>query len=309
MGEAAGAATASATPQLSQLNITILSAKLNAVGGLFSTKPDPYLELSVDGHSPRKTDVCRKTLTPKWEDQMTILATPYSKIDFKVMSSNSIRTDTVLGHSSLELYPILEKENGKLKNYTKTIDLQADGKGKVGELTLILSDMEVNMRNFPKERRNGSRPVSGIQNGSAAAASANAPPPTSRNPNSNRASAGEGVRRPAPRAPGAPNSQGRTPPPVPPPPANPSPASTPTAAVLPQLPRPASNNNTADTSSTAPPTTAPPASSAPVSNEPLPPGWELRTDQHGRPYYVDHNTRTTTWERPQPLPRGYVNDS
>lgn len=32
---------------------------------------------------------------------------------------------------------------------------------------------------------------------------------------------------------------------------------------------------------------------------PLPPGWERRTDHQGRPYYVDHNTRQTTWHRPQ----------
>lgn len=32
--------------------------------------------------------------------------------------------------------------------------------------------------------------------------------------------------------------------------------------------------------------------------------WEQRKDPHGRTYYVDHNTRTTTWERPQPLPPG-----
>ncbi|XP_071065200.1 NEDD4-like E3 ubiquitin-protein ligase WWP2 isoform X2 [Dasypus novemcinctus] len=31
---------------------------------------------------------------------------------------------------------------------------------------------------------------------------------------------------------------------------------------------------------------------------PLPPGWEKRTDPRGRFYYVDHNTRTTTWQRP-----------
>ena len=32
--------------------------------------------------------------------------------------------------------------------------------------------------------------------------------------------------------------------------------------------------------------------------QPLPPGWEMRRDQRGRVYYVDHNTRTTTWQRP-----------
>lgn len=31
---------------------------------------------------------------------------------------------------------------------------------------------------------------------------------------------------------------------------------------------------------------------------PLPPGWEERTDAQGRTYYVNHNERTTQWERP-----------
>lgn len=40
-------------------------------------------------------------------------------------------------------------------------------------------------------------------------------------------------------------------------------------------------------------------------NEPLPAGWEMRCDQYGRRYYVDHNTRSTYWEKPQPLPSGW----
>ena len=34
------------------------------------------------------------------------------------------------------------------------------------------------------------------------------------------------------------------------------------------------------------------------AGNPLPAGWERRIDQQNRPYYVDHNTRTTTWHRP-----------
>ena len=33
--------------------------------------------------------------------------------------------------------------------------------------------------------------------------------------------------------------------------------------------------------------------------EPLPPGWDERRDNNGRVFYVDHNTRTTTFERPR----------
>ena len=45
------------------------------------------------------------------------------------------------------------------------------------------------------------------------------------------------------------------------------------------------------------PTPTPLAQPVPRGDD-LPPGWELRFDPRGRPYYVDHNTRRTTWTRP-----------
>jgi len=30
----------------------------------------------------------------------------------------------------------------------------------------------------------------------------------------------------------------------------------------------------------------------------LPAGWEERQDEKGRSYYIDHNSRTTTWIKP-----------
>lgn len=296
MGEAAGAASAT-TPQLSQLVVTVKSAKILTTGGLFSSKPDPYLELSVDGQPPRKTDVSRKTVSPKWDEHFTVLVTPYSKLDMKVLSSNSIRTDTIIGQAELHLHPLLEKEGGKLKNLNYNVDLKTEGK-KTGDLGIVLNGLEVNMRNYPrKNSRNATKPAS-TANGSAAAAGS---------VSSGNRGQGEG-RRQAPRPPA--NSSGRTPPPVPPPPSGSS-ARTP-AASSPTTPNSssASSESTATGSSTEAPLGAP-ASQPPggpaamPSNEPLPAGWEMRTDQLGRAYYVDHNTKTTTWERPQPLPRGW----
>lgn len=70
--------------------------------------------------------------------------------------------------------------------------------------------------------------------------------------------------------------------------------SPPTSTTPPQLPQLQAN---------------PPATTTPSQNMrnfnpnvdqygPLPPGWERRIDPLGRTYYVDHNTRTTTWNRP-----------
>lgn len=297
MGEATGAASPSSTPQLSQLIVTVSSAKLTSGGGLFAAKPDPYLELSVDGQPPRKTDVSRKTSTPKWDEHFTVLVTPYSKLDLKVLSSNSIRTDTVIGHAVLDLHSLLEKQNGKLKNFSKTLELRTerDSKNKAGELELTLDGLDIDMKQFPKRSRNGPR-ASNATNGSAAGVSPSASNgAASGNPSQRNSTGqqGDGSRRPAPRPPG------RTPPPVPPAP-NLNAASqnrnAPTSTVAPSTSAEATPT-TATTATT--PTTASPA------NEPLPPGWEMRTDQQGRPYYVDHNTRVTTWERPQPLPRGW----
>jgi len=38
---------------------------------------------------------------------------------------------------------------------------------------------------------------------------------------------------------------------------------------------------------------------------PLPPGWEVRVDQQGKPYFIDHNTKTTTFEDPRGAPPAY----
>nr|2N8T_A Chain A, E3 ubiquitin-protein ligase NEDD4 [Rattus norvegicus]2N8U_A Chain A, E3 ubiquitin-protein ligase NEDD4 [Rattus norvegicus] len=34
------------------------------------------------------------------------------------------------------------------------------------------------------------------------------------------------------------------------------------------------------------------------SSSGLPPGWEEKQDDRGRSYYVDHNSKTTTWSKP-----------
>ncbi|PVV01573.1 hypothetical protein BB560_004005 [Smittium megazygosporum] len=56
------------------------------------------------------------------------------------------------------------------------------------------------------------------------------------------------------------------------------------------------------TNETSPPTNSQTNSTAslnnPMSINDLPSGWEQRMDHLGRIYYVDHNTRTTTWAKP-----------
>lgn len=54
----------------------------------------------------------------------------------------------------------------------------------------------------------------------------------------------------------------------------------------------------ADSGSTTPSSNGSGDSNWEVVDNPLPPGWEEKTDNLRRTYYVDHNSRTTTWRRP-----------
>ncbi|CAD0085821.1 unnamed protein product [Aureobasidium mustum] len=87
------------------------------------------------------------------------------------------------------------------------------------------------------------------------------------------------------------------------------PAATPAAAATPARPNgaassttldnppPASASRQASTSDASAPRTAG-FSAFEDSQGRLPPGWERREDNLGRTYYVDHNSRQTTWVRP-----------
>eukprot|EP00124_Ichthyophonus_hoferi_P004878 Ihof_evm2s600 gene=Ihof_evmTU2s600 len=68
--------------------------------------------------------------------------------------------------------------------------------------------------------------------------------------------------------------------------------STTTPATSPSPVAAAASNNTTANSNTA-------AAAASVGEEPLPGGWELRSTPDGRVFYVDHNTRQTTWKDPR----------
>jgi len=48
---------------------------LSISNGVFLTKPDPYVEFSIDGQQRQRTDVVRKTLQPKWDAEFSVLVT------------------------------------------------------------------------------------------------------------------------------------------------------------------------------------------------------------------------------------------
>ncbi|XP_014213133.1 E3 ubiquitin-protein ligase Su(dx) [Copidosoma floridanum] len=131
-----------------QLSITIEAAALKNSSFL---KPNPYVEFLVDDKSPRKTEVTKSTLLPKWNEEFTVLVTPYSQLHFRLLDHSSFRKDTLIGEKKINLYNILAHYNGKLENLELTLDLLSGSKhdwahAKVGDLITVFDRLKVDMK-------------------------------------------------------------------------------------------------------------------------------------------------------------------
>ncbi|XP_071958251.1 E3 ubiquitin-protein ligase Su(dx)-like [Antedon mediterranea] len=309
---------APAINKLYQLSLSVISAKLvEGSSSLFASKPDTYVTLTVDskGKNHRKTDVVKKSWNPEWKDDYTILVEPKSKISFKVFFHHVFKTDSLSYSGTLDLLPILLQHNGDISNFEYKLQLKAEGKSvsssvsssmlseqRRSELLLCLNQLKVEERalaafRYSTQNGNGDispRPIHPLITGTTASSNeargrSDAPSPSSTSRANNRAPPvpNRNVNPPVNRSPAAPTTRALPPPP---------PRSGSTTTTAPSVPH-------ANTNSTVP-VPAPPDTNNAV-NDGLPPGWEMRTDQQGRTYYVDHNAHTTTWERPQPLPQGW----
>ncbi|GFY77563.1 e3 ubiquitin-protein ligase Su(dx) [Trichonephila inaurata madagascariensis] len=137
------------TSSLFELNVTIVSAKLNASSILF--KPSPYVEASVDGGVPVKTEYSKNTCNPKWDEQFPILVTPYSKLHFRVLNHNSLMKDGLLGEGTIDLYKILVKHDGKLEKLPCPVELNVNGKTgrSSSHLVTVLDGLHIDLSRFP----------------------------------------------------------------------------------------------------------------------------------------------------------------
>jgi len=133
-----------------QMCVTVDRADLNTFGLL---KPDPYVEIIVDGKPPKKTEFCKSSYHPKWQADISVIVTPHSKIVFRVFNHSTFKKDSLLGHCSLDLYSVLKLTGGKCDKYELTLDLRARDKNdatnnsevNVGILFLKLDGVNVNL--------------------------------------------------------------------------------------------------------------------------------------------------------------------
>uniref|UniRef100_A0A6Q2Z4R8 E3 ubiquitin-protein ligase n=1 Tax=Esox lucius TaxID=8010 RepID=A0A6Q2Z4R8_ESOLU len=94
----------------SQLHAVVAYAKLKRKKSLFGTTI--YVEVTAEGES-RRTTKSHSSSNPKWDERLTMNVWPHTLVDFKVCSHHTLKADTVLGKATLNLHQALEKHNRK----------------------------------------------------------------------------------------------------------------------------------------------------------------------------------------------------
>uniref|UniRef100_A0AAQ5ZZ37 E3 ubiquitin-protein ligase n=1 Tax=Amphiprion ocellaris TaxID=80972 RepID=A0AAQ5ZZ37_AMPOC len=280
-----------------------------------------FVEVTADGltSETKKTGKRSGHLELQWNEDLTLNVTPQSRLDLKLWSCHTLRKE-LLGSATIDLLDTLRTHDGKMENVQLSLVLQTENKGSVvagGELNVCLDGMVVDLGSLPngstaadsESRLQHTRTFSEVEvktrehhitaltsNGleSRSSVARHTPPPSS----------------PSGRSPAA-SSSGSSPSPGqdalgPAAPAEPSPSATSST-------EPAANSSTESATDSLPLSLCFPSSPRLVSfsssiNQQLSEAllsscfpsssWEKRVDQRGRFYYVDHNTRTTTWQRP-----------
>uniref|UniRef100_A0A8C7SIE5 E3 ubiquitin-protein ligase n=1 Tax=Oncorhynchus mykiss TaxID=8022 RepID=A0A8C7SIE5_ONCMY len=289
----------------SGLHAVVACAKLKRKKSLFGTSI--YVEVTAEGES-RRTAKSHSSSNPKWDERLTLNVRPHTQVDFKVWSHHTLKADALLGKATLDLLQALEQHDRKLENVKEVLKLVLDNKGAVvatGELTVFLDGLTVNQEQLlngntatsTSEYRCVSDETLPPADGPEDCSEATSGPAPATNP-AFTSTTGPSPPQPTTEAPSTEHDSAAAPPF----------SSSASGQAAPASSTPSSTVEAAGGSSGAEADEAKPRQQAPnaSTSDPLPPGWEQRKDPHGRTYYVDHNTKTTTWERPQPLPPGSV---
>ncbi|KAJ2452644.1 hypothetical protein EV183_002795 [Coemansia sp. RSA 2336] len=218
--------------------------------------PDPFVVITVDGAQTQTTKALKRTLSPYWNETFNVKVKPSSVITAQVFDQRKFkkRGQGFLGVINVQVSQHVNVQTGGEAMVTQDLKNSNNSDPVQGRLALQFNVLAEPAASPEDNRRDPNRHAQSSRNGGAGPMT----PPRNVTPpafTSSRSDAAGPVSR------------------------NGTQAST-EAAGGGASSNPANVQNTTE------------------SGQLLPRGWEQRVDHMGRTYYVDHNTRTTTWHRP-----------
>ncbi|PGG99665.1 E3 ubiquitin-protein ligase RSP5, partial [Helicocarpus griseus UAMH5409] len=240
--------------------------------------PDPFAVATVGGEQTHTTSVIKKTLNPYWNEVFDLRVTEDSILAIQIFDQKKFKKKDqgFLGVINVRVGDVIDLDVGDDEMLTRDLKKSNDNLVVHGKLIVNLST-------------NLSTPVAS-QNGSSRPA-LNAPPSTNlsyqQQPLRPHSSSTSTAGLPANQMAGDPSTAAAS--------STFFPSRAPSAATPATAGPPAGGPSQPANGSAA---SRANLSSFEDSQGRLPAGWERREDNLGRTYYVDHNTRTTTWTRP-----------
>nr|XP_020441322.1 NEDD4-like E3 ubiquitin-protein ligase WWP2 isoform X5 [Monopterus albus] len=295
------------TTEKSQLILKVVSAKPQSPKlPNRHSRLSSFVEVTADGltSETKKTGKRSGHLELQWNEDLTLNVTPQSRLDLKLWSCHTLRKE-LLGSATIDLLDTLRTHDGKKVLQSDRPNLRRTQSEETPSTAATnsrsnrssvggsqgsspgcsrgdsLTNGELTEEHIPRPGSNGHSRSSkshgspgnstdkaeltsnGLEN-SLGGVAHHTPPPSS----------------PSGRSPAASSSSG-----------SPSPGQDALRPVTLTEPSPNSTSSTEQASS---------STIVESTSDSLPAGWEQRVLPHGRVYYVDHNTKTTTWERPLP---------
>ncbi|KAF7165891.1 hypothetical protein CNMCM6106_001897 [Aspergillus hiratsukae] len=256
-------------PAQPNLRLTIIAAD-----GLYKRDvfrfPDPFAVATVGGEQTHTTSVIKKTLNPYWNEMFDLRVNEDSILAIQIFDQKKFKKKDqgFLGVINVRIGDVIDLQMGGDEMLTRDLKKSNDNLVVHGKLIINLS---TNLSTPNTNQANGLH-RSHLQSSTSSGLVPQVAPPTSHPPTASGA---------APVDPSASN-----------PSLNPQrvPSTTrPSSTAAPASATGAAANNSGSRTN---------LSSFEDSQGRLPAGWERREDNLGRTYYVDHNTRTTTWTRP-----------
>ncbi|CAE6433347.1 unnamed protein product [Rhizoctonia solani] len=256
-----------------KIRITVVAADGLAKREVFRL-PDPFAVITVDSEQTHTTSVIKKTLNPYWNENFDVTVKDSSVVAIQVFDQRKFkrRDQGFLGVVNIRVSEIIDLELGGHEMLTLELKKSNDNLVVHGKLIVYISTNTSSPITNPGPTHVPG--VTGQLSGLTLHPSPSQPSIAhSSSPSTNAQNEGNSTMISMP---------------------TPNPAPAPESARQPSI---ASPRTAVDPLNPVQPG-GPNFSSTEDNLGQLPQGWERRQDHLGRTYYVDHNTRTTTWNRP-----------